>query len=449
MLLPSRRCSVPTLMVGVLAAIAFTAPRAVAQTPRIDPQVAKAIANISEDSLHAYLAKLVSFQTRNAMSISDRPNWGVKAAREYIMKEMQSFSPKLQVSLDCYQVEKQGRITQPTQICNVMAVLPGRSPRRIYISGHYDSVARQADGRFDWSKWDNVAPGADDDGSGTSLTMECARVLSQSGMDFDATLVFIAFDAEEEGLVGSSLHAARAVKERWRIDADLNNDIVGAVQGGNGIYDSRTVRVFSEAPMDSPSREVARYVRRWAAVYVPSDEVRLIAREDRFLRGGDHTSFNLQGYAGVRFTESRENYSRQHIKDDTIGAIDFRYLAKNARINAAIAASLALAPPAPVVMGRRGPTLGRGRSGYDADLHWEASPGATGYRIVWREAWTPDWQHELDVGDVTGYTLPNISIDDYVFGVAAVDGAGHESVVAPYVRPQRRRSSVRPGGRGQ
>jgi Peptidase family M28 len=439
----------PTLLTMALVAVAATALPTAAQTPRIDPQVAAALARISEDSLHAYLSKLVSFGTRNAMSISDRPNWGVKAAREYIMRTMQGFSSKLQVSLDCYQVDKQGRITQPTQICNVMAVLPGRSARRIYISGHYDSVARQADGRFDWSKWDNVAPGADDDGSGTTLTMECARVLSQSGMDFDATLVFIAFDAEEEGLVGSSLHAARAVKEGWRIDADLNNDIVGAVQGGNGIYDSRTVRVFSEQPMDSPSRELARYVRRWAAVYVPSQEVRLIAREDRFLRGGDHTSFNRQGFAGVRFTESRENYSRQHIKDDTLGAIDFQYLAKNARINAAVAASLALAPPAPEVMGRRGPTLGRGESGYDADLHWEASPGAVGYRIVWREDWTPDWRYELDVGNVTEYTLPNISIDDYVFGVAAVDASGHESMVAAYERPQRRESAVRQGAGGR
>ena len=442
----SRRRPAPTLLtVGLLAlaASATTVLPAAAQSPRIDPQVAAALANISEDSLHAYLSKLVSFVTRNAMSVSDRPGWGVKAAREYIMKAMQSFSSKLQVSLDCYQVSKQGRITQPVQICNVMAVLPGRSARRIYVSGHYDSVARQADGRFDWSKWDNPAPGADDDGSGVALTMECARVLSQSGLDFDATLVFIAFDAEEEGLVGSSLHAARAVKEGWRVDADLNNDIVGAVQGGNGIYDSRTVRVFSEEPMDSPSREVARYVRRWAAVYVPADKVRLIGREDRFLRGGDHTSFNLQGYAGVRFTESRENYSRQHIKDDTIGAIDFQYLAKNARINAAVAATLALAPPAPGVMGRRGPTLGRGKSGYDAALSWQASPGAVGYRIVWREAWTPDWQYELDVGNITEYTLPNISIDDYVFGVAAVDAAGHESLVSAYVRPQRGRTNVR------
>jgi hypothetical protein len=424
---------------------------ATAQTPRVDPRVAAILDNVSQDSLHAYLTKLVSFQTRNAMSVSDRPNWGVKAAREYIMQTMQSFSPKLQVALDCYDVDKQGRITQPVQLCNVVAVLPGKSARRIYISGHYDTVARQADGRFDWSKWDNPAPGADDDGSGTVLTMESARVLSQSGLDFDATLVFMAVVAEEEGLVGASLHAAKAAKEGWRIDAVLNNDMVGNVEAGDGIADSRTLRVFSEAPTDSPSRQIARYIKRWAAVYVPSTEIRLIAREDRFGRGGDHTAFNREGFPGVRFTESLENYSRQHIKDDTLGGVDFHYLTRNTRIDDAVAATLALAPQAPEVMSERShqPMLGRGESGYDAAMRWQASPGAVGYRVVWREAWTPDWQYEVNLGNVTEYTLPNTSIDDYVFGVAAVDADGHESVVSAYERPPRARNSVRQesGGR--
>lgn len=446
------RRTVPSLALALGTAVAFvsTPPApAAAQTPRVDPQVAAALANVSPDSLHAYLAKLVGFGTREAMSVSDKPNWGVKAAREYILQKMQSFSSRLQVSLDCYDVAQQGqRIPEAVQLCNVMAVLPGRSARRIYISGHYDSVARQADGRFDWSQWDNVAPGADDDGSGTVLTMESARVLSQSGMQFDGTLVFIALVAEEEGLVGASLHAARAVKEGWQIDAVLNNDIIGGNFGGNGIRDSRTVRIFSEEPTDSPSRQIARFVRRWGAVYVPATEVRLIAREDRFGRGGDHTAFNREGFPGVRFTESREDYSRQHIKDDSIGAIDFEYLARNTRLNDAVAATLALAPPAPNVISRRGPMLGRGESGYDAALRWEASPGAVAYRIVWREAWTRDWQHELNVGNVTEYTLPNISIDDYTFGVAAVDGDGHESLVAAYVRPPRPRSNVRQEGGG-
>ncbi len=417
-----------------------------AQTP--DPRIEAALADISPDRLRQYLSTLTSFETRQTMSLSDRPDWGIRPAREYIMETLSDFSDRLEVSLDCYDVAEQTRIPEPVQLCNVVAVLPGRSDRRIYVSGHYDSVAQREGEGFDWTRWDNPAPGANDDGSGTSLMLEVARVLSQSGLDFDATLVFVAFAGEEEGLVGATLHAAKAASQGWRIDAVFNNDIVGNVQGGNGIVDSRTLRVFSEDPMDSPSRQLARYIRRQAAMYVPGHEIRLIAREDRFGRGGDHTAFNQQGYAAVRFTESRENYSRQHAAADTLGGVSFDYLAQNARVNAGAVATLALAPPAPNVLGERGsPTLGRGDSGYDAHMSWDASPGATAYRIVWREAWTPDWQFEVDVGDVTEYTLHDISIDDYVFGVAAVDAAGHESVVSAYVRPPRPMAALQPQGR--
>ncbi|MEZ4416207.1 MAG: M20/M25/M40 family metallo-hydrolase [Gemmatimonadota bacterium] len=408
----------------------------------LDRRITSALNQVSPERLAEYLETLTDFETRHSLSLSDRDDWGVRPAREYILETFQSFSPRLQVDLDCYQVTPQGRIPEEAELCNVVAVLPGRSARRIYVSGHYDSVARRGDGSFDWGRWDNPAPGANDDGSGTVLTMEVARVLSQSGLDFDATLVFVAFVAEEEGLVGASLHAARALEEGWSIDAVFNNDIVGNSTGGNGIQDSRTVRVFSEDPMDSPSRQLARYIRRYASLYVPGHEVRLIAREDRFGRGGDHTAFNRQGFTGVRFSESRENYSRQHMPEDTFDGVDFAYLARNTRVNAAAVASLALAPPAPDVMGRGGPRLTRGESGYDAELAWARSPGAVGYRIVWREAWTPDWQYEVYVGDDDGLTLPDISIDDYVFGIAAVGSDGHESLVAAYVRPPRPRNDV-------
>jgi len=212
---------------------------------------------------------------------------------------------------------------------------------------------------------------------------------------------------------------------------------VGNVTGGDGTTDAASVRVFSEGPEDSPSRQLARYVRRQAALYVPGHRVRLIAREDRFGRGGDHTAFNQNGYPAVRITESRENYARQHTVRDTPDGVDAEYLARNARVNLAAAATLALAPPAPVVQGPRGPMLDRGPSGYDARLRWEKVPGAVGYRVFWREAWGPDWEHELYVGDVAEFVLPGVSIDDHVFGVAAVGPGGHESVVAAYVRPPR------------
>jgi hypothetical protein len=205
------------------------------------------------------------------------------------------------------------------------------------------------------------------------------------------------------------------------------------------VKDTGTVRVFSEGPDDSPSRQLARAIRRDAALYVPEHRVRLIARYDRFGRGGDHSAFNQHGYPGVRFTESKENYGHQHTVDDTFaGGVDPEYLARNARVNAAALATLGFAPAAPGVLDERGrPTLGRDPSGYDAHLRWKAAPGATAYRVFWREAWTPDWQFERTVGNVTELVMPSVSIDDFVFGVAAVDAEGHESLVSAYVNPDR------------
>jgi hypothetical protein len=432
-------------LAALLTALAPAADRRLAaQAPAVDPRIAVAVADVSPERLQEYLSTLVSFETRHTMSaLSDREGWGILPARSYIVETLRGFSDRLDVGLDCYQLAPQGdRLPQEVELCNVVAVLPGRSERRVYVSGHYDTVARRPEGDFDWSRWDNPAPGANDDGSGTVLTMEVARVLAQSGLDFDATLVFVGFAGEEEGLVGATLHAAKAAAEEWTIDAVFNNDIIGNSLGGNGILDSRTVRVFSEDPMDSPSRQLARYIRRHGATYVPGHEVRLIAREDRFGRGGDHTAFNRAGFTAVRFSESRENYGRQHMAQDTLGGVDFEYLARNTRLNAGVVASVAMAPAAPVVLADNGPTLMRGESGYDADIFWQRSPGAVGYRVVWRETWSPDWQHEVRVGDVDGLTLPDISIDDYVFGVAAVGPGGHESLVSAYVRPPRPRSEV-------
>jgi peptidase M28-like protein len=253
--------------------------------------------------------------------------------------------------------------------------------------------------------------------------------------------------AEEQGLIGARLHAQKAVAEKIPIEAILNNDIVGGDTGGNGIVDGATIRVYSEGPEDSPSRSLARFVQRWGARYVPSHRVRLMARPDRFGRGGDHSAYNQLGFTAVGFRESRENFTRQHDVRDTYAGISLNYLAQNARVNAAAAATLALAPPPPVVTSERGqPTISRAPSGYDANLRWKASPGAVAYRIFWREAWGPDWQRDMLVGNVTNVVLPNMQIDDYVFGVAAVDGAGHESFVSAYVTPPRASTPIRTVG---
>jgi hypothetical protein len=268
--------------------------------------------------------------------------------------------------------------------------------------------------------------------------MELARVCAQSGLEFDATLVFVLLAGEEQGLVGAKLHAQKAEADKTAIDGVWNADMVGNASGGNGVVDSERVRVFAEGPEDSPSRAMARYIRRMAARYVPAHRVTLIARHDRFGRGGDHTAFNQHGFPGVRITEANEHYGRQHSAADTPDGVDPAYLARNTRVVGAAAATMALAPAAPQVTNERGqPMLGRGVSGYDAQLRWQASPGAVAYRVFWRDAWSLDWQHEVVVGSLTELVLPDVSIDDFVFGVASIGPGGHESVVASYVNPPR------------
>src|SRR4051812_30344715 len=456
-----KSATIRTSLLLTIIAAAFSA-RAAAQTSELDPQVVKLVASVSEERLGTILKKLESFETRSTLSSTASTTRGIGAARQWILDEMKSYSPKLRVAFDTYQVASQGRITHDVELRNVMAILPGRSPRRIYVSGHYDTVARPGgqgaanaaapadpDARAATpadanAPLDNLAPGVNDDGSGTALTIELARVFSQSGIDFDATLVFMCHVGEEQGLVGARLHAQRAVADKIPIEAVLNNDIVGNDKGGNGIVDGATIRVYSEGPEDSTSRALARFVQRWGGRYVPSHKVRPMARPDRFGRGGDHSAYNQLGFTAVGFCESRENFTRQHDVRDTFEGISLPYLAQNARVNAASAATLALAPPPPSVLSDRNqPMITRAPSGYDANLKWNAVPGAAAYRVFWREAWGLDWQHDLLVGNVTGVLLPNMQIDDYVFGVASVDAAGHESFITAYVTPPRANTPVR------
>lgn len=449
--------------------VPFAAPaQSVGARTDVDPRVATLVSSVSRERIEATVRKLASFGTRATLSDTVSTTRGIGAARRWIFEQFKSYSPKLQVAFDRHMIAQQGRITRDVELVNVVAILPGKSARRVYITGHYDTVnprgtapgagagvnaapagAAGGGGSGDPQmraemNHDADAPGANDDGSGTSLTMELARVFANSGLEFDATLVFVTWAGEEQGLIGSMAHAQALNAAKTVVEANLNNDIVGSSLGGNGTIDAESVRIYALGPEDSPHRSLARYIARVAGLYVPSHTIRLMAREDRFGRGSDHSSFTAFDFPAIVFREANENYNRQHNADDKPEGMDFVYLTQNARVNAATAASLALAPPAPRVTTERGTvTLSRGTSGYDAALQWQASPGAAGYRVYWRNAWSNDWEKSQMVGNVTRFSFPNVSIDDYVFGVAAVSAEGHESIVSAYVSPVRRMQEVK------
>jgi hypothetical protein len=320
----------------------------------------------------------------------------------------------------------------------------------VLVTGHYDS--RNSDnfnGTLD-------APGANDDGSGTAVSLECARVLSK--LKFPQTIIFLTVAGEEEGLLGSKHLAQIARQQAWPLDAVLNNDIVGGNKGPG--QDPHVVRVFSEGvpseideehlraierlggENDSTSRELARYVVETADTYHATVKPMMIFRLDRYLRGGDHSAFNQQGFSAVRFTEYREDFTRQHQDirtenginyGDTLEHVDFDYVANVARVNAATLASIASAPPAP-----RNVKVDAMELDNDTTLSWDASPRASDYEVLWRATTSPQWEHAQKVGAVTKATL-KVSKDNVAFGVRALDTAGHVSLPTIPVPEQRRR----------
>ncbi|MBC7893931.1 MAG: M20/M25/M40 family metallo-hydrolase [Cytophagaceae bacterium] len=449
--------AVRSLLPGLLLALPSVAMAQRVPVPDADPRIQKLVASVSEQRLRDLNVKLASFATRSTLSDATSTTRGIGAARQWMLEELKRSSPRLQVSFDTHRIAPQGRITREVELRNVMAVLPGKSPRRVYITGHYDTVNLGGGGQLALNagaganpqasrefNHDVDAPGANDDGSGTVLTMELARVFAESGIEFDATLVFMCWAGEEQGLIGSTAHAQQLAADQVVVEANFNNDIIGNIQGGGGLIDGESVRVYSLGPEDSMNRALARYIQRVAATYVPSHGIRLMAREDRFGRGSDHSSFTSFGFPAVVFREANENYSRQHTANDTVGGVNFAYLAQNTRVNAAGAASVALAPPAPKVTGPAGQALvSRNPSGYDATLQWAPSPGAAGYRIYWRDTWNNSWERSQVVGNVTQFTLAGLSIDDWVFGVAAIGADGAESLVSAYVSPTRRVNEVK------
>lgn len=441
---------------SILVAGCFVALAASAQYKSINPQVSKIVSEISEERITATLKNLQGFGTRNLRSSQDDPERGIGAARKWIYEQFQSYSPRLEVSYDRYRVKKDSspgsRIPQDVDVYNVVAVLPGmvNKEQRIVIGAHYDSVNRTGTPRGQPGdppppvRDPNIeAPGVTDDGSGVACVMELARVMSQ--YQFEKTIVFIAFAGEEDGEVGSTLYAAKAKSLDQKIEAMLNNDMIGNDVGGSGRTENRKVNVFSEGPMDSPSREIARYVKEIGERYLPSMTVNPVFRADRFGRDGDQRPFYLQGFGAVRFSTPVENFGNQHSARDTFDGASPGFITRVTQVNGAVAASLAWAPTSPETSaevernGRRMNTLllTRGKSGYDALLKWKhpnPEPDLAGYVVLMRKTTAPYWEREIYAGNVNEYVMPDVSIDEYVFGVAAVDKDGDESLVTPYVQ---------------
>ncbi|HEX3354718.1 MAG TPA: M28 family metallopeptidase [Terriglobales bacterium] len=424
-----------------------------------DPQIAAALKQISAQKIQAEIEKLVSFQTRLTLSAQDpesiKAGHGIGAAREWIKSEFERYSQDcggcLEVKTDSFTEGPADRIPQATVITNVYAVLKGSDPegskRIVLVTGHYDS--RNSD-TLDVS---GIAPGANDDASGTAVSLECARVLSK--LKFPGTIIFLTVAGEEQGLNGSRHFAKMAKDQGWDIEAVLNNDIVGGNR--NPQQDAKVVRVFSEGvpvaateaqmrlirnlggESDSASRQVARYMAETGQAYQTAVQPLLVFRLDRYLRGGDHLSFNQQGYAAVRITEYREDYNHQHQNvrtengieyGDVLKFVNFDYVANVARVNAATLASLAAAPAPPAKVRLQTKELEN-----DSTLTWEASPGNPSYEVLWRATSSPEWEHAQKVGNVTHITLP-FSKDNVIFAVRAVDQRGHRSL-AVVPQPER------------
>ncbi len=490
--------SVGIVIAGTCGAPAVRAQAGTAQNPlpavQADPQIVAALATIAPDKVQADIAKLVSFGTRNTLSSTstDLPQGqGILAAADWIESEFGRISSQcggcLEVKRDDFvqpgSDEARSRVKQPTRLVNVYAVLHGTADQKanandgeaapwVLVTGHYDSRATDVmDPKL-------TAPGANDDASGVAVSLACARALSK--LKLTGTVVFVAVAGEEQGLLGALHLAKRAKSEGWPLEAVLNNDIVGGdTTPGETMADKNLVRVFSEnvpsaatpeqqrqmlalgAENDSPSREVARTVAEIAPLYfqagvahrpgapngaqsmvvrqTPAFHPVLVLRRDRYLRGGDHTSFNAEGFAAVRFTEWRENFDHQHQTPrtengveygDYLKFVDFDYVAKVARLNAAVLASLADAPSEPQDVRVLTQALDN-----NTELTWQPSafaPAGTTYEVVWRDTDQMAWTHAASAGAATHLKL-NVSKDNVLFGVRAVAANGHRSLPVPPV----------------
>ncbi|HVS92778.1 MAG TPA: M20/M25/M40 family metallo-hydrolase [Mucilaginibacter sp.] len=422
-------------------------------TVRQDPAIKEMCDEVSSKNIQATIRKLVSFKTRHTLSDTSSKTTGIGAARNWIRSEYEKYAAeshgRMTVQFDTLTQPPKERVNRPVVLKNVLAILKGTDPKdtRVYIvSGHYDSRMS------DIMDPNGDEPGANDDASGTAVSMELARVMAKHS--FPATIIFMAVAGEEQGMDGSGHVAKRAKAEKWNIDAMLNNDIVGNTHGlDNDLKDNTHVRIFSEGvptvdagnakaiaslislggENDSPSRELSRYIKETGERYVDQLDVKLIYRRDRYLRGGDHIPFQQEGYTAVRITEMNEDYTRQHQTirtengvdyGDLPDFVDFNYVQKVARMNLSVLANLASAPAEPQNVGIV--TSGLTNS---TQLKWEVTATGkkpAGYYVLMRETTSPYWEKKFFVTDTKADL--DYSKDNYLFAVQSVDADGHESL---------------------
>jgi Zn-dependent M28 family amino/carboxypeptidase len=435
----------------------LAAPVMAADAPAAPPATQALLYDIgtapSPARIEADIRKLVSFGTRHTLSDTTSDTRGIGAARRWIHAEFERISAQCGGCLEVIDVgdtiSGEPRIPDPVEVVSVLAIQRGTSDpgRYVIMSGDIDSRVS------DVMDFTSDSPGANDNASGIAGTLEAARILSK--YRFPGTIVYAALSGEEQGLFGGKIVAAKAQEEGWRIEAMLNNDMIGNIAGLNGVIDNSTARVFAEGTranetadeakqrrftggeVDSPTRNLARYIDRMADLYVPNLDVMMVYRLDRFGRGGHHRPFNDLGYPAVRVMETNENYHRQHqdlrtqdgiAYGDVIEGVDFDYVAKLTALNAVSLAGMASAPPPPADVTIEGAVTA------DTTLKWTRPPAAqapnlAGYKIYWRLTTEPQWTHSVYVGDVTQRTLKHVVIDNYFFGVSAVGKDGSESPV--------------------
>lgn len=416
-----------------------------------DPEIDRMVKEISPDSLKSYITSLVALGTRNTLSTQSDPKRGIGAARNWVLAKFNSFAKesngRLTVFIDTTTLQPdKRRVDTVLLLGNVVATLKGTDPndnRVFIISGHLDNMRTNVMDRT------GDAPGANDDASGCAAVIECARIMSKHS--FPATIVFVTVSGEEQGLLGANYMAGKARKENWHIEGVLNNDIMGSNNSSEtNIIDNTRIRVFSEGlsvldtgrvatnirnlglENDGRARQLARYVKETGERYVENLEVVMVYRNDRFLRGGDHSPYVQNGFAAVRITEMNENYYHQHQNvrvenniqyGDLVEFMDFEYLRKNTGMNLASLANLAKGPSKPEDV-----TVEVRRLTNYTYLNWKApkSGKVKGYYVMMRETTSPVWQKKFFTTELE-YRLP-FSKDNYFFAVQSVSETGNESI---------------------